>query len=316
MQRKDIIAAAAHISRVFSEAKMTEVVRRGDAAKASELYVVAMKQIFTEFANPTPAELDVLEKLEIKEVLDPAWWTHRLTTPESMPPLPFFFAAEMLPRFVSMLEREGDTASSVLEREGELASLRVILPASEKQHIELSSFLKALKAIEDIYDAAARLQYQSFPPLQILSLDSGSSVAAVIGGAAKSMLWVKGLLVNCMSKIILYDEQQKRAQLENIKAALPLISAVHEMEKEGHLSKDQVEEFTSTIAQKVGVFFKNGATIPEITIVEQEEVPKLFHSARPLLTHGKDAGASSEAIKKKKPRKKKRRELGGENPAS
>ncbi len=156
---------------------------------------------------------------------------------------------------------------------------------AEREHLDLKTLIKTLSQIEALYDTVERVHGadSQFPPLELVKIESGTSVRVDVKGLGKPIKEIKNLILETWTK-----HRHKRVDEivdhnRAVASSIQLLEEIDQKAKKGSLSNEDANRFKRAVVSNTLGLFKNGALIEEIPRVEVVDNVKLLDSFGPKL---------------------------------
>ncbi len=179
-------------------------------------------------------------------------------------------AVEFLPKFLNLVTQDHvevmkhDPSNAPTELQGK-ALISVILIEENGKFSSPKRVIETLEAVQLLYESVAILQnHQTEQQLILLACDSGSDKSFDLLGIAKLVEAVKEIILSLWDRVVFYREKKLDAKLGLIAQTLPIIEKISQMEKAGHLEREQAGVLRKNIGLGAEKFLNAGAIIPEV----------------------------------------------------
>jgi len=167
-----------------------------------------------------------------------------------------------------------------------------------RETLDLAVVMKTMSDLESLYDAVNRIHGNSaFSPLQILKIESGTSLTVNLKGLGEVIKQLKELIIEVWTK-----HRQKRVDeiLDHHKVMASGIKLIDEIEKcvrKKSITPEDGTRFKRSILKDTLSLFGNGALIEEIPAIEKVNNLALLGAFGPklLAAPGDDEGTASKA---------------------
>lgn len=283
MLRDELISACETVVAILTKHKVRETIVRSRPREGSPdgplALIGLMHSLVHEFAHLREIDLRLLRILGLEILNQPDFWTAvikgDLNVLHDVAPT-LLNTERMLPKIIRLLSDGRELALPPDEQR-----LRLILPESDAQLSTTERLATALRAASSLYDAAAALVGVEAGPLQVLACDSGSDKAFDLLGVAKAIECVKEILFSLWDRLVSHRDTRKRAQIELVAQALPVLEKIAKLEPK--LGPEKAELLRRAVMESACDFVRSGVVIPEFREREIIDSKRLMAAEPKLL---------------------------------
>jgi hypothetical protein len=279
MRRTDLINAVRTVSgaielsglkRAFRQ--LLERPREETKDRPNNELIKALNNFSIEASKFGEIERKVISILGVEKALDATTWVDfSVRSPLAHE---FYMNLEntttLLPKIMDLIEQDHvevmrhDPVNAPPAFQGK-ALLSVIIIEEEGKYSNPNRVIETLEAVQLLYESVSIMQEQrNEQQMILLACDSGSDKSFDLLGIAKLVEAVKEIILSLWDRVVFFREQKIGARLELIASSLPIIEKISEMEKAGHLEREQAEILRRKVSCGAEKFINAGAIIPEI----------------------------------------------------
>jgi hypothetical protein len=209
------------------------------------------------------------------------------------------FAVDYLPKFAALLKRgypsndslESDQMPSEFQGKG---IIRIILAEDVDHYSSSERLIKALQAIQGIYDVVAELDGVEGSALLVLGIDSGSDKLFDLLGLADAINQAKEIILGLYDRVTFKGQLTAVKNISAIAESLPVFSRIASMEVDGSISPQQAELLRRKINGSLETFLECGAMIPEMERPVTPDPRLIMRPQQKLLSAPMDMASQSD----------------------
>ncbi|GIL40131.1 hypothetical protein [Roseiterribacter gracilis] len=324
MRRLEIIEGVNRLLDLIEEANLIDAVtklrlslrdEKIDLPVAEILHSIQSISRFKPLISPVIEQTIAILDLEI--VFADEFWRQAIARPKDQSELlraatearhSLAFVVNYLPRLLDLIETRATTAA--LENAKKAVSggnkvLSIVLPEGEDELSTPARIKTAMSAIEDLYDVAMVLGSDSFDPILVLGLDSGSDKSIDFVGSAKPIATVRDALVQILNVTIFLKESRAERRVEILEKEIGLFARIAEFESSGKAREGELAVARQKTIRAVEALLEAGAVLAE------QDRPRVVNPRKYLATtqvkmlpspeQGGPATAKQPAVRRKAP---------------
>lgn len=309
MRRETLINALSRIRSDLIECQFVELFQMFiDSRRASKEDGQIPSSLFSSFqkyiektSSYSSTENYILDVLELKDLKSSEWWHRFAISPE--PSIYWImsnnvnFAINHIPKLIKLFHQKGVEEAvsaenlTAINRE-DLESFSVIIIEEEDENSRPERLIQCLNSVSLIYSAISEIKNINSSSLVVLSCDSGSDKSFDFLGVADVVREVRKCFAGIFSYRLLNRQVQASANIELVAQALPVISEIEIMRKNGALTGEQADRLRHNLLKGAGQFLDCGAVTSDMD--DQLAVPRLVMRPEPKLLSGPVAPESTE----------------------
>jgi hypothetical protein len=317
MLRSEIITNIRAVETLLKDPEVLESLRTVASEKGitPELLSSVMRSVVSlsaKYSTLPDAARPIVAAVGLADMFDSEWWAQAITArapqqARGSSPMGLMrrrdAAIAVLPGISEMLEQGHRVAiSKSAPAKVESSALQLIFP---EPHNATSSrrVTTGLLAIEELYEAIARLQDQPIDSLAIAACDSGSNKVFDFKGLGSVVEGVRQVVIEIWDRVHLRTERKASAQIDVIVKGLDAYAKMNELRESKKISAEQAVLIEKALTSGTIKFIDAGVLTRDISERQLPPPEALAQPAKPLLLPSPNDEAPSN-MKRKSVRRK------------
>lgn len=318
MLRSEIIDTVKAVEKLLGDLEVEEALRTvtNDKGVTPDVLAAVLKYVVSlssKFSALSETGKEIVAAVGFAELFNSEWWAQtmsgaaRSAQNRALSPAGYMrrreAALSVLPGIVKMLEDGHDSvAQSDVGSKEESNVLQLVFP--EARGVTSSRRITTgLLAIEELYEAVARLQNQPIDNLAISACDSGSNKVFDFKGLGPVVAELRLTVVEIWDRVHLRSERKASAQIDVVVKGLSAFAKINELREANKISTEQAALIERTLLSGTIKFVDAGVLTQDIADRAQPSPEALARPAEPLLLpspHGTEPKKPKRSTRPKK----------------